>query len=122
MTTTTGEGIGDWASLGSEVHVSFFHDPMDEEALVATLSDFEVVASIRNTRHCLATWLEKLPNLRLLVTTGKTADVDFAYLREHGGDRIGNFKPRCRRTRLGVGGVVELGLVPDLADREAHGD
>ncbi len=36
-------GYADWASLGEDVEVVFFHETIEQDALVGTLADFEVL-------------------------------------------------------------------------------
>src|SRR6478752_4650528 len=51
----------DWKSLGPEITVQAFHETLSGEDLLAErLADFEVIVVMR----------ERLPKLRLLVTTG----------------------------------------------------
>lgn len=75
----------DWAALGPGVEVAFFHEPMDQATLVTTLGHFEVLVLMRERTAFPRPVLEKLPGLRLLVTTGmRNASVDVAYLNERG--------------------------------------
>jgi phosphoglycerate dehydrogenase-like enzyme len=77
--------LADWSSLGGEVAVSFFHDPMDEETLVENLVGFEIIALMRERTPFPRRVLERLPALQLLLTTGmENASVDSAFLRERG--------------------------------------
>lgn len=75
--------LADWASLGPDVEVTFFHEPMGEEELVAALAGFEVVVLMRERTAFPRRVLEGLPRLALVVTTGMVnASVDLAYLAE----------------------------------------
>ena len=76
---------GDWASLGPDVEVVFFYQPIGQEALVDALSDFEVLVLMRERTAFPRAVLEGLPKLRLLVTTGmRNASVDIEYLKQTG--------------------------------------
>ena len=78
-------GYADWGSLGPDVEVVFFHDPISQAALAQTLGDFEVLVLMRERTAFPRTVLEALPKLRLLVTTGmRNASVDIEYLNERG--------------------------------------
>ena len=78
-------GLADWASLGPEVEVVFFHATIDQGALVETLGEFEVVVLMRERTAFRRPVLEALPKLALLVTTGmRNSSVDVAYLHERG--------------------------------------
>ena len=79
------EALADWASL-PETEVVFFHDHLhDEDAVAERLRDFDVVALMRERTPLRRSLLERLPRLRLLVTTGMAnASVDVAAARELG--------------------------------------
>jgi phosphoglycerate dehydrogenase-like enzyme len=78
-------GFADWDSLGPEVEVTFFSEPIDADDLPTTLGDFDVLVLMRERTRFPRAVLERLPNLRLLITTGmRNASVDDAYLRERG--------------------------------------
>jgi phosphoglycerate dehydrogenase-like enzyme len=76
--------FADWGSLGKDVEVTFFRDPISPTDLVPTLVGFQVLVLMRERTAFPRTALEQLENLRLLVTTGMgNASVDIAYLRQH---------------------------------------
>jgi phosphoglycerate dehydrogenase-like enzyme len=73
----------DWASLPAEV--SFFSEPIPRGQLADTLRDFDALVLMRERTAFPREVLERLPALKLLVTTGMSnASVDLAYLRERG--------------------------------------
>jgi phosphoglycerate dehydrogenase-like enzyme len=78
--------LADWASLGKNVSVRFFHDHIEkEDELVQRLSTFEIIAIMRERTPFPRSLIEKLPKLKLLVTTGKrNASVDLAACKERG--------------------------------------
>ncbi|MFG2306586.1 D-2-hydroxyacid dehydrogenase family protein [Actinacidiphila glaucinigra] len=62
-------GLADWDALRADVHV--FRDAFqDEEAVVAALAGFEVVVAMRERTPFPASTLDRLSDLKLLVTTG----------------------------------------------------
>ncbi len=78
-------GFADWASLGPDVEVTFFHQTIDQDDLAATLSDFDVLVLMRERTAFRQPVLEQLSGLRLLVTTGMSnASVDIGYLNQRG--------------------------------------
>ncbi|HZE05963.1 MAG TPA: D-2-hydroxyacid dehydrogenase family protein [Solirubrobacteraceae bacterium] len=78
-------GFADWGSLGSGVEVVFFSEPVPADELPARLAEFDVLVLMRERTRFPRSVLERLPGLRLLVTTGmRNAAVDIAYLRERG--------------------------------------
>ncbi|MFJ2173179.1 D-2-hydroxyacid dehydrogenase family protein [Streptomyces sp. NPDC087851] len=76
--------FADWDALGGEV--VFFHEPLSGVAAVsAALAGFDVVVIMRERTPFTAELFDRLPALRLLVTTGMAnASVDLAAARRHG--------------------------------------
>jgi phosphoglycerate dehydrogenase-like enzyme len=70
--------LGDWSALPAEV--SFFHDHLDDQdALVERLAPFAIIGAMRERTPFPKALLERLPELRLLVTTGaRNASIDVA--------------------------------------------
>ena len=63
--------FADWSQVPEPVEVVEFSDHLaDEDALVARLEPFDVVVAMRERTPFPRALLERLPNLRLLVTTG----------------------------------------------------
>jgi phosphoglycerate dehydrogenase-like enzyme len=62
--------VADWRSLGPEVAVQAFHERLSGDALVKRLADFEVIVAMRERTQFPRSVLERLPKLKLLVTTG----------------------------------------------------
>ena len=78
-------GYADWDALGPDVEVVFFQEPIPEPELPAALGEFEVLVLMRERTRFERAVLERLPRLRLLVTTGmRNAAVDVEYLHERG--------------------------------------
>ena len=78
--------LADWASLGSDVSVEFFHDHLvDRDALVTRLERFDAIAIMRERTPFPRELVERLPRLRLLVTTAmRNASIDVQACSEHG--------------------------------------
>ena len=76
--------FADWSALPAEVTV--FHDHMaDRDALAARLRDFEVIAVMRERTPFGRGLIERLPNLRLLITSGgHNASIDLVAATDHG--------------------------------------
>jgi phosphoglycerate dehydrogenase-like enzyme len=78
-------GFADWAGLGPDVEVIFFHEPIAQADLAAALAGFDVLVLMRERTAFRRPVLERLPRLKLLITTGtRNASVDDGYLREAG--------------------------------------
>ncbi|TFV74381.1 D-2-hydroxyacid dehydrogenase family protein [Blastococcus sp. CT_GayMR19] len=76
----------DWSQVPEPVEVVEFSDHLaDEDALAARLEPFDVVVAMRERTPFPRSLLSRLPNLRLLVTTGaKNASIDKDAARELG--------------------------------------
>src|SRR5919106_5702405 len=74
------QSSADWTALREDVEVTFFHDHLaDPDRLVARLAPFAIVGIMRERTPFPASLLERLPNLRLLITTvPRNASVDVA--------------------------------------------
>jgi phosphoglycerate dehydrogenase-like enzyme len=77
---------GPWGELGDAVDVTVFTDHVaDEESLVDRLAGFSVVVAMRERTAFPRRVLQRLSDLRLLVTTGMgNAAIDLAAARDHG--------------------------------------
>ena len=66
------ESLSDWSQLPRGTEVAFFSDHLTgEDALAERLVGFDVVMGMRERTPFPRSLLERLPNLRLLVTTGR---------------------------------------------------
>lgn len=76
----------DWAGLAPEVEVTAINEYLGgEDAVAAAVRDFEVLVIMRERTPIPASLLEKLPNLKLLVTTGmRNLAVDMDAARRRG--------------------------------------
>ena len=76
----------DWSSLPEPAEVTVFGDHLDDEDEVAErLASFDVVVAMRERTPFPRSLLERLANLKLLVTTGaKNASIDVAAAAERG--------------------------------------
>jgi len=65
------EQMADWSQLPPGINVQFFHDHIaDEDRLVERLKNFQVVMGMRERTPFPRSVLDRLPELRLLVTAG----------------------------------------------------
>jgi phosphoglycerate dehydrogenase-like enzyme len=63
--------LGDWSSLQGRADLTVFDAPFaDEDDAAAKLADFEIVVGMRERTPFPASLLERLPKLKLLITTG----------------------------------------------------
>jgi phosphoglycerate dehydrogenase-like enzyme len=75
--------LADWGSLG--VEVAFFDRHLTREQLPEILAEFDTLVLMRERTAFPRELLERLPNLKLVVTTGmRNAALDVEYLRDRG--------------------------------------
>ena len=72
--------IGDWSSIEDRVDITVYNDHLeDSDALVARLEPFDIVVVIRERSKFPREVLERLPNLKLIVTGGmRNRGIDIA--------------------------------------------
>jgi phosphoglycerate dehydrogenase-like enzyme len=78
--------MADWSSLQKDHRIAVFNQRLpDVEAVARALADFEVVGIMRERTPFQRPLFEKLPKLKLLVTTGKrNASIDLEAAKAHG--------------------------------------
>jgi phosphoglycerate dehydrogenase-like enzyme len=78
--------MADWSRLTGSVDITIFRDHLsDGDALVQRLQPFEMIAAMRERTPFPREILERLPNLRLLVTSGLfNAAIDMEAARDRG--------------------------------------
>lgn len=78
--------LADWSVLGSDVTLESFSDHQSEESeIVARLQDFDAVVLMRERTPFPRSLIEKLPRLRLIVTSGmRNAAIDLEAAGDHG--------------------------------------
>ena len=78
--------MADWKALPADTEVVVFEDHLSElDAVAARLADFEMVVAMRERTPFPRALLERLPRLRLLITTGmRNASIDVAAAIERG--------------------------------------
>src|ERR1700733_12952222 len=79
------EEFGDWAALGPEADITFYREAIPPERLIEELVDYDVIALTQQRARITREVIEGLPNLKMLVTNGRTSSVvDHEARREHG--------------------------------------
>ena len=105
--------MADWSAVADRVEVKAFHDHFgNEDDLAAAIGECEIVVIMRERTPFRRTLFERLPRLKLLVTTGmRNASIDLAAAAERGIVVCG--------TRGGGEGTTELtwALILGLARR-----
>lgn len=97
----------DWASLDAEVE--FCREPLAGAALTETLAGAEVVVAMRERTPFPSDVLERLPDLRLLVTTGMAnASIDLEAARARGIVVCGTESPASATPELAWGLILSV--------------
>lgn len=78
--------VADWKSLPDNVEISVFHEHIKgEDAVAKALADFDIIVAMRERTPFPASLIEKLPKLKLLVTTGmRNLAIDMEAARKRG--------------------------------------
>jgi phosphoglycerate dehydrogenase-like enzyme len=102
--------MADWGRLPPDARVEAFADHLnDDDALAQRLQDFDVVVAMRERTPFPRSLLRRLPNLRLLVTTGaRNAAIDVAAAREFGIAVCGTRSMRTPTAELTWGLILGL--------------
>lgn len=119
------ERAADWTALPIGVEVTFFHDHLDDaDRLAARLAPFAIIGAMRERTPFPAALLERLPNLRLLVTTGlRNASIDVAAAQRLGITVCGTRSSGHATAELAVALILALarGLLAETASMRAGG-
>jgi len=76
----------DWSKVATELDCKIFNEHLgSQENVIKALQGFEIVCAMRERTAFPRAVIEKLPDLKLLITTGmRNASIDVAAAREHG--------------------------------------
>ena len=76
--------LADWSGLSGDVEVEIFQDHIDDEGAVSQrLKDFEIICIMCERTPFMRSLIERLPNLKLLVTSGmRNRSIDLAAAKE----------------------------------------
>ena len=79
-------GAADWDSLGSDAEIEVFNDYIEgEDAVAGALQGFDVVVGMRERTPFPKSLIDRLPDLKLLITTGMwNLSFDLGAARERG--------------------------------------
>lgn len=78
--------MADWSSLHDKITVDVYDETLaDEDALVRRLEPYPVICAMRERTKFPASVLDRLPNLKLIATTGMwNAGIDVAHAKKKG--------------------------------------
>jgi 26S proteasome regulatory subunit N2 len=76
----------DWSSVQDRLAIDVFTDTLSsEDALVDRLKPYTIICAMRERTKFRASLLDRLPNLKLIATTGtRNAAIDIAHAKEKG--------------------------------------
>lgn len=117
--------LADWSSLSPHAEVSVFHDHLtDLHALAARLAPFHCIMLMRERTPCPRALIERLPNLRLIVSSAMwNIAIDLEAASEHGVQVCGTNDLSNSTPELTLGLLLSLARnihVEDRAVRKGH--
>ena len=110
--------MADWQPLEAEHEVAFFHDPLGGPgAVVDVLQPFDVLAVMRERTLFDKATLARLPNLKLVATSGmRNAAIDIDHLKERGIPCVGTGGPVQTTPELAWGLILAVARNIPLED------
>jgi len=101
--------LADWSAL-KDAEIKVFNKPIgDLDAVAKTLADYSIVCLMRERTPVPRALIEKLPNLKLLVTTGmRNASIDVEAAKTHGVTVCGTDSAGHPTAELAVGLMIDL--------------
>ncbi len=102
--------MADWSKVAGDADVTVFNERLGDEAAVArALQGFGIVCLMRERTPFPRSLIEKLPDLKLIVTTGlKNASIDVAAARDRGILVCGTEGAKHPTAELAVGLMIDL--------------
>ena len=110
---------GDWAGIPDAQLQTFQDHIADEDALARRLEPFEVIVAMRERTPFPRSLVERLPNLKLLITTGaRNASFDMAAIKERGITVCGTRGSGTSTAELTWGLII--GLMRHIAEEDRN--
>jgi phosphoglycerate dehydrogenase-like enzyme len=102
--------FADWSALEGKVEITRFAEHLpDEDTRAAALADFEIIVAMRERTPFPRSLLARLPNLKLLVTTGmRNRSIDAGAAKELGITFCGTPSVVGPAAELAWGGLIAL--------------
>lgn len=102
--------VADWQKLSDRVDVTVFSHPFaSEQAAASALADFEIICAMRERTACPKSLFDKLPKLKLLLTSGmRNAAIDMESAKARGIVIGGTQYSRDPTAALTMGLILEL--------------
>ena len=102
--------MADWSKVTNDVDVTVFNHPLgNTEAVAKALQGFNIVCVMRERTPFPRALIEKLPDLKLLVTTGlRNASIDVNAAKQHGVTVCGTDGAKHPTAELAIGLMIDL--------------
>jgi phosphoglycerate dehydrogenase-like enzyme len=112
--------LADWSKVAGDADIDFFNHPLgDADAVARVLAPYSVVCLMRERTPFPRTLIERLPALRLIVTTGlRNAAIDTDAAKERGILVCGTESQAHPTAELAVG--LMLALTRNIAQEDAR--
>ncbi len=102
--------VADWSRVEDRIDVTVFREPFASADVAASaLKDFEIICAMRERTPFPRTMFERLPKLKLLITSGmRNNSIDMAAAKDRGVVVCGTHWPRDPTAPLAMGLILEL--------------
>ena len=102
--------IADWSTVKGELDIKVFNQHLgSQDNVVKALQDFEIIVAMRERTPFPRAVIEKLPNLKLLITTGmRNLAIDTAAAKEKGVTVCGTGSFGSPTSGIAIGLMLEL--------------
>lgn len=102
--------LADWSKVDGRAEITTFTEYLEgEDAVVKALGDFEIIVGMRERTRFPASVLERLPNLKLLITTGmRNASFDMDAAAKQGVTVCGTGGVGSPTSELAIGLMIAL--------------
>lgn len=102
--------MADWSRVTGDVEVTVFNESLgDTDAVARALQGFQIVCLMRERTPFPRALFEKLPDLKLLVTSGaRNAAIDMAAAKDHGIIVCGTDGAKHPTAELAIGLMIDL--------------
>jgi phosphoglycerate dehydrogenase-like enzyme len=102
--------MADWSKVKADAEIKVFTEPFGSpDAAAKALAGFEIICAMRERTPFPRAMFEKLPGLKLLVTTGmRNASIDVAAAKDHGVTVCGTDSAGHPTAELTIGLMIDL--------------
>src|SRR5438445_3540988 len=102
--------MADWSKVSGELDIKVFNEHLGgDDKVVQALQGFQIVCAMRERTAFPAGVIEKLPEMKLLITTGlRNASIDVAAATKHGVTVCGTGSFGSPTSGIAIGLMLEL--------------